>query len=126
MTLLEGEYSHYTVAALEDELVKAISSHNVCYLEKDENGNDCIRIKWDYIDQAQALLYKINLYDPLPEYVIFAEDISNKLAKALKSLGKIMMKKVITNAVRRIYESVDPEYFHTNCVYGKIKWRLAF
>ena len=84
-----------------------------------------IRFKHDYIDQAEALIYKININDPLPEFIIFTEDIPLGFAQELKSLGNNLMKKIITNAVRRIYESVDPEYYHTNGLYGKVRWRLA-
>ena len=107
-----------SVAAIEDRLVSIISSHNV--FEIDEEG---IHIKWDYLDQAKALIYRINVYDP--EFVIFTEHISEELSQELNSLGKVLRKKIITNAVRRIYESVDHEYFHTNGIYGKVRWRFA-
>jgi hypothetical protein len=108
-------HPRYTIAALEDELVRIITSHNVFYLEEvDDSGNKCIRIKWDYLDKAKALIYKINICDPLPEFVIFTEDIPNGLLEELNRQGKIMMKMIITNAVRRIYESINPEYFYTN------------
>lgn len=109
-----------STAAIEDELVSTISSYNTS--EIDEDG---IHIKWHYIDQAKALIYRINVYDPLPEFVIFTEHISEELSQELNSLGEVLRKKIITNAVRRIYESVDPEYFHTNGIYGKVRWRLA-
>lgn len=109
-----------SIAAVEDKLVLTISSHNTA--EIDEEG---IHIKWHYLDQAKALIYRINVYDPLPEFVIFTEDIPEGLSQQLNGLGKVLKKKVITNAVRRIYESVDPEYFHKNGISGKVKWRLA-
>jgi hypothetical protein len=66
--------------------------------------------------------YKINIYDPLPEFVIWQDDIPLGLVKALKSLGKVAMKRVIMNAVRRLYESVNSKYYHTNGIHGKVKW----
>jgi hypothetical protein len=108
------------VAAIEDRLVSTISSHNA--FEIDEEG---IHIKWDYLDQAKALIYRINVYDTLPEFVIFTEHVPEKLGQKLDGLSKVMKYKVITNAVQRIYESVDPEYFHANGIYGKIRWRFA-
>jgi hypothetical protein len=125
MTQVEHIYYHYTIAALEDVLVKTISSKNTFHIDEDENGENEIRIHWMYLEQAEALLDCINIYDPLPEFVIFTEDIPEGLIQALDSLGKVLMKRVITNAVRRIYESIDPEYFHTNGIYGKIRWRLV-
>jgi hypothetical protein len=109
-----------SMAAIEDKLVLTISSHNT--FEIDEG---VLHIRWNYLDQATALIYRINLYDPLPEFVIFTEDIPEQLIQELSNLRKITMKRVITNAIRRIYESVDPEYFHVNGIYGKVKWRLA-
>lgn len=115
-----GNMIQYSIAGLEDKLVEAISSHNS--FEIDE---DIICIKWDYIDQAKALIYHINVYDPLPEFVIFTQHIPEWLIQELSSFGKVTIKKIITNAVRRVYESVDPEYFHTNGIYGKVRWRFA-
>lgn len=109
-----------SISAIEDKLVSTISSCNT--IEIDEDG---IHIKWYYLDQAKALIYWINLYDPLPEFVIFTEDIPIKFSQVLDSLGNVLKKKIITNAVRRIYESVDPEYFHTNGIYDKVRWRFA-
>jgi hypothetical protein len=118
-------YHNYTPAALEDVMVRILSSHNVCYLEKDANGNACIRIKWKYLEQAETLIYRINVYKPPKPFVISKEDIPQVLAKELKDLGDITMKKVMTNVVRRIYETVNHEYFHTNGIYGKVSWRIS-
>jgi hypothetical protein len=120
-------YHHYTVAALEDELVRILSSTNtVDVVEEDVDGwHNNIYIHWLYLEQAEALIYKANVYDVIPEFVIFTEHVPQELAKELKSLGKVTMNHAITNAVRRIYDSVNSEYFHTNGIYGKIKWRFA-
>jgi hypothetical protein len=109
-----------SIAAIEDNLVSTISSHNTAEIDKEG-----IHIKWRYQDQAKTLIYRINVYDPLPEFVIFTEDIPEGLSQQLNDLDIALRKKVITNAVRRIYESVDPEYFHKNSISGKVKWRMA-
>lgn len=88
-------------------------------------GQTHIYIYHRYLQQAEELLYKVNVYDPLLEFVIWSEDIPEGLAQELRHLGKVTMNQVITNAVRRIYESVDPEYFHTNGIFGKVKWRFG-
>ena len=110
-----------SIAAVEDKLVEVISSDNTCEID-DENR---IHIKWAYLEQAEALIYRINVYDPLPEFVIFTSDLPRWLLDELGHCGKVAMKRVITNAVRRIYESIDPEYFHINGIYGKVRWRFA-
>jgi hypothetical protein len=122
---VECLYFHFTVAALEDELVKLLSSKCTAEVVEQDDGSQWIYIFHPYIQQAEHLLYKINVYRPLPKFVIFPEDIPKGLAKELESLGKVEMNKVITNAVRRLYESVNPDYYHTNCIYGKVQWETT-
>jgi hypothetical protein len=99
-----SDYSNYTTAAIEDELVKQL------------------HCKRKYLEQAERLIYRINIFNPLPVFVISERDISRALANALDGLGSITMKSVITHAVRRLYESVDFDYYHTSGIYGKVKW----
>ena len=105
-------YFHFTMAALEDELVRLLSSNGTATFHP-------------YLQQAEEHLYKINASQPVPKFTIFFEDVPEGLSRELQSLGKSEMNKVITNAVRRLYESVDPEYYHTNGIYGKVKWETA-
>jgi hypothetical protein len=124
---IERLYYNYTPAAIEDELIFLLSSKNEYDLIPDEKNNGCwyIHIFHPYLNQAEGLLYKINSSDPLPEFVIWDSDVPDGLANELTRLGKVKMKRVITNAVRRIYESVNQEYYHTNGIHGKIKWRFG-
>ena len=120
-----NKYYYYTPAAIEDELLFTLSSKDEYEFYEDKYGNRQKHSFHPYLNQAEGLIYKINVYDPLPEFVIWQNDIPFALAEALQDLGKVMMKRVITNVVRRIYESVNPEYYHKNGIHGKIKWRLA-
>jgi hypothetical protein len=124
MAQIERLYYNYTPAALEDELVYVLSSKNDAEVIEDKDGQIHICIYHPYVNQAEGWIYKINVYDQPPKFVIFTEDIPAGLAQELKGLGKVMMNKVITNAIRRIYESIDPEYFHTNGIYGKVRWEF--
>jgi hypothetical protein len=108
MTQVEPPFYHYTIAALEDELLKEFFSS-----KKNQQF---------YYAQAEYFIRRINVYDPLPIFVLHYEDVPEELVKELESLGKVMMKKVITNVVRRIYETVDPDYYHISGIYGKVKW----
>ena len=117
--------NNYTPSALEDELTFLCSSKTECDVILDENGQWYIHPFYPYLNQAEGLLYKINISDPLQEFVIWPNDIPLGLAEALKRLGKIAMKRVITNAVRRLYQSVDPTYYHTNGIHGKVRWRFG-
>jgi hypothetical protein len=110
---------------LTDERTYRLSSFNACYIEENDDGNMCIRLYHLYLEQAEHTLYWMNVCDPIPEFAIFTGDIPSWLMDALAGLNKVAMKRIITNTVRRIYESVDPEFFHTNGIYGKIRWRFV-
>jgi hypothetical protein len=131
MCRLSDEGHHcpdYSIAALEDQLVEVLSFKEIADVTEEEDADGCrtkIYFHRMYLEQAEALLHKINLYEPPPEFAIFSEDIPQGLARELEKLDRVMMKKVITDAVRRLYESVDPDYFHTNGVYGKVRWRIS-
>lgn len=99
-----------TDTRLEDELLNQL-------LSSKKNGRF-------YYAQAEFFQKRINIYRPVPIFVIHSKDISIPLAKELDSLGERMKKRIIVNAVRRIYESIDPYYFHTSGIYGKIKCHI--
>jgi hypothetical protein len=120
MTQSNSHYRDITVAALEDELVRVLCSKNSADVVEVEDGSIHICIHWMYIEQAEGLIYRINISKPRPEFVIWEEDIPEDLAKALRELGQVGMKRVITKAIRRIYESVDPDL-----IYGKTPWRIG-
>lgn len=120
-----SDYDNYTIAALTDELVLRFSEKCDCDLYDDENGNRCLYIFRPYLNQAECLLLRIKFYEHPSEFVIWKEDIPEKLTKALQDLGKVKMNKIITEVVRRLYESVDSDYFHTNGIYGKTPWRFG-
>jgi hypothetical protein len=125
MTQSSSHYRDYTVAALEDELVRILCSKNSADIIEEGDGSINIYIHWMYIEQAESLIYRTNICQPPQEFVIWEEDIPENLAKAFEALGRVETKRVVTDAVRRIYESVDPEYFHINGVYGKIEWKIG-
>jgi hypothetical protein len=62
----------------------------------------------------------------LPEFAIYIEDIPEVIREEIDHLDEITIKKTFTSVVRRIYESVNPDYFHTAGIYGKVKWKLVF
>ena len=100
----------FTIAALEDEFLKS-------FLSSKKNGRF-------YYVQAEYFIRRINIYDPLPIFVLHTEDIPDRLTKELYSLDSVVRDRIITNVVRRIYESVDSDYFHISGIYGKVKWLL--
>lgn len=112
----------FTEAAYEDELLYRLSSFNSCYIIEDLDGVTHIQINWLYQEQAEANLYYCGIYEHPPEFVIFTEDMPTWLMDAIAHLDELTKKRIVTNAVRRLYEAADPEYFHTNGISGKIKW----
>jgi hypothetical protein len=123
--LAERLYYWYTEAALKDEVVDVLLGKNECEILKDFVGRDQILIFHPYLNQAEGKLYRINIEDPLPEFIIWESDIPMGLAVELERLGEVTMKQVITNAVRTIYETVDPEYYRKNGIHGKVEWRFG-
>lgn len=105
-----AEFSNYTLAALEDVLLKS-------FLTSKKNERF-------YYAQAEYYIRRINVYKPLPIFVLHIEDIPEALVKELDTLGKVTKDRIISNVVRRIYESVDPDYFAVNGIYSKVKYRL--
>jgi hypothetical protein len=120
-----SDYDNYTIAALTDELVLRLSEKCDCDQYDDDNGNRCLYIFRPYLNQAEGLLYLIRFYEHPPKFIIWKKDIPEKMAKALQDLGKVKMKKIITEVVRRLYESVDSDYFHTSGIYGKTLWTFG-
>ena len=100
-----------TDARIEDKLLHA-------FLSSKKNG-------WFYYVQAEYYIRRINIYNPLLIFTLHSADIPQALAKHIDCLGETMKDRIITNVVRRIYESVDLEYFHTSGIYGKIKWFIV-
>lgn len=100
-------YAYFTHSALEDKLLYVLLSS--------KNGRF-------YYAQADFFLNKINLYKPLPVFKLFSSDIPEPLAREIDNLGEQESDRLITNVVRRIYQSIDSEYFHVNGIHGKVKW----
>ena len=125
MTQVEPLFHRCTPAAFEDQFLYLLSSKTECDVILEEDGHWYIHPFFPYLNQAEGLLYTINIYDPILEFVIWQSDIPDGLVSALMRLGRVAMKKVITNAVRRLFESVDPEYYHRNGIHGKIKWTFG-
>jgi hypothetical protein len=81
---VERLYDNYTPAALEDELTFLLASKNECNIILNEEGWLHIHVFHPYLIQAEGLLYKINIYRPLPKFVIWVNDVPLGLANALE------------------------------------------
>lgn len=122
---LQNFYDNFTPSALADELTLRLSSKFECDIFEDKSRQSYLSIFRPYIEQAKNKIYHINVFNPPPEFIIKENDIPQTLALALKKLDFFLMNQIVTEAVIRIYEAVDHDYFHINGLYGKIKWRFA-
>ena len=113
----------WTTNRLIDKLVNRLGSKNIYNINEDSKE---IRITHKYYDQAEWVLYHINIHKPAPQFVINLSDLSRKLKEEISSLRSTptTLNEVITAAVRRILEAVNPEYYHVNGIHGKVKWRF--
>jgi hypothetical protein len=113
----------WTNNCLTDKLVYRLgstSSYKINAVSKE------ILITHKYYDQAEWVLYHINIHKPPPQFVINLSDLTRKLKEEISSLRPTpsTLNEIITTAVRRMLESVNPEYYHVNGIYGKVAWRL--
>lgn len=107
---LEEYYSNHTPAALEDKLLKS-------FLSSEKNQRF-------YYAQAEFYLRRINVYQPVPIFVLHTGDIPDGLVKELQSLGEVVKDRIITNVVRRIYQSIGADYFAINGIWANVKWHF--
>jgi len=113
-----------TKEGLIDELVFCLGSFN------SYNLNELIKeieITHKYYDRAEWLIYRINVFNPIPEFEINLSDLSFRLKREIADLVStpVLLDDVMTNVVRRLLESVDPSYYHLAGIHGKIRWRLV-
>ena len=113
----------WTNNCISDKLVYCLGSTSDYEINEDTKE---IRITHKYYDHAEWVLYHINTHKPPPQFVINRSDLTRKLKKEIASLRSTptILNDVITTAVRRILEVINPEYYHVNGIYGKVKWRL--
>jgi hypothetical protein len=136
-SLLKNEENYFKLpwsnSKIEDELVLHLNSH--CDAEINENYSNInnnsnikeIVIKYQYQEQAKGIIYKINLANRPLVFNIYSNTLSPKLKEELNNLyntNKEIFNEIVTNSVKRLYESIDYQYFHINGVGGKIAWKI--
>ena len=118
---VDNSYQLFTISAIEDDLTYHFSSE--CDVQVVPETR-VIHIKHKYLDYATRFLFLINLQREPPIFEISLRDIPQKLVEILGKLDSTTFNTIFTNVVRRILESVNPVYFHTNGIYGKVRWRI--
>lgn len=109
---------YYTTAALKDRLTKQLSST----LETNGNSENTV---YKYHEYAKKLLYKINIFKPIPIFEISIVDLSQELIKEFQMLHDETLNEIVIDAISRLYECVDFDYYRTSEIRGKIKWRFV-
>jgi len=116
---------YWTMAAIEEELLFELSSALTYTIDKDAGT---IHIRNKYYEQAEFNLYRMNVWNPPPEFVINRSDLSPKLLSELANLYKSYPKKfekVVTNIVCIILETINHRYFHLHNIAAKVIWSFA-
>ena len=116
------EKRYYTTTALKDELTKQLSSMLETTGNIENNDENTV---YKYHKYSQKLLYEINLLKPSPVFEISIADLSQELIQELQMLHEEILNEVVIDAISRLYESVNFDYFHTVEIRGKIKWRFV-
>lgn len=120
----------WSISRIEEELLLHLSSYSDAEINKDKDNsynNNEIIVKHPYQEQAQDLLYKINLANTILVFKIYDKTLPTKLKEELSSIwkkDKELFDEIVTNSLKRLYESIDHRYFHTSGVKGKIAWAI--
>ena len=100
---------HSTPLPIEDEIVYSLYGATTLFLS---DGNKIFPIRRKYVEQAKKILHHINVFRPVPVFVINMSDISPTLKRELEKITQSEIREVITGAVARILEDVDPRFSH--------------
>lgn len=115
----------WTITYTRDELIFQLSSSNEYAIDKTKQ----IHITHKYIDRAEFVLYRINIWDPSkpPIFIINCSDITLTLQKELEQLKKTdpqLFDRVVTDAIQSLMEGINERYYHISSVAYKISWRF--
>jgi len=82
-------------------------------------GNDglqkSIRYK-KYYRQVRKIIYRIPIWRPTPIFIIYISDLTQKVKKNLEfyleNASEQAFRYIVTEAVGRLFENVDSDYYH--------------
>jgi hypothetical protein len=117
----------YTRSGLTDRFVFVLSSKLEVEFIEEEIDSDKVKslhLIHPYLDHAEWVLYRINAFKTPPAFIIYEKDIPQDVASTFKEIGENATESIITEIVRIILESVNPEYFHVNGIYDKVRWEI--
>jgi hypothetical protein len=107
----QGEEEKWTIERIVDELFLNLVSTTVI-VTIEENGRSIPVRK--YYRQARELMKWIPIARPSPEFIINICDLTPRVREEIQSIiaYRKTMQYVITQAVGRIFENLDFEYYH--------------
>lgn len=92
----------------------------ICLISKTEKDGFTRK----YEKQVQDLIYKIPISNPIPYYIINLNDLTLRIKQELVLLLKEkILDKVMKEAIGRIFEEVDKEYYFLS-VRKSLKWKF--
>ena len=115
----------WTTNYIKDELTFQLS-RTKSFLT-DEKTQEILTIN-KYHKRAEFVLYRINVYELPPEFLINRSDLTPRLQNELEQLHKNSPKifeKMVTESVQTILESVNQRYYHVNGIPYKVRWRFV-
>jgi len=112
----------YTSSGLIDRLIFILSSlYDVDFIDE-ETGT--MHLSHPYLEHAHLILFRINVFKSPPPFIIHEKDIPQDVIDTFNEIGKTASESIITDVVRTVLENVNPEYFHVNGIYGKVRWEI--
>jgi hypothetical protein len=95
----------WTMQNLIDELYISLMRHDLL-----TDAGDGIK-KSKYEKQAQELMFRIPVYQPVPSFIVNINDLDDRLKKELTSLDYNSLTVVLNESIARIFENLNERYF---------------
>jgi hypothetical protein len=77
-----------------------------------------------YEEQAENLIYRIPIYKPTPYFYVELGALSYKIKKELRALNDKALDKVMKEAIGKIFENINEQYFLIS-VKKLLKWEIV-
>jgi hypothetical protein len=111
-----------SVGGIKDELTYQLSSKCIINWKT-------LEFTHKYIERAEFVLYRINLWDPAtpPVFVINTSDLTPSLRtelERLKSSSPRQFDKIATESIQTLFEGINERYYHVAGLPYKVSWRL--
>jgi hypothetical protein len=79
--------------------------------------------KTKYVEQTRYLLYRIPVYKPIPEFIVFISDLYDALKQELDALDDHALNRVMREAIGRLFENENQKYYLLS-VKRLLRWRF--